>query len=201
MATIIDVVNEWTNRRNKKPLSAWDINHPGMQLVPLKNNSSQIIGSGLRNATLEKWASMKLSQNVSTDGRKWHCGGSNTECYYFSEFPNRFEVALRVGSKLANKYVGGATALYNLMITWQQTLNAKNTTTYVWEADITPFGTVRLKLEMNKKETDAFICERMEELIQVTQNPMNNAKSQNGSKRLNHGATDTYPRLEDLQDF
>jgi len=190
MATIIDVVNEWTNRRNKKPLSAWDINNPGMQLVPLKNNSSQIIGSGHNHGVPEDWASMKLSQNASNSGRKWYKGGSNTECYYFSEFDNKFEIALRIGSKLANEYASGATALYNLMINLRQTLNAKNTTTYNWTADITPSGTVRIKLEMNKKETDAFICDRMEELIQSTQSAIINAKSQNGSKRLNHDTPD-----------
>jgi len=176
MATIRDVVNEWTNRRNKKPLSTWDRNHPGMQIVPIKG--SQMIGSGLRNRVLEEWASMKLSQNASTDGRKWFSGGSNTECYYFSKFYNRFEVALRVGSKLTNIYAGGATVLYNLMVNLGQTLNAKKTSNYVWIADITQYGTVRLILRMNTKEPAAFICDRMEELIQATQSTITNAKSQ-----------------------
>jgi len=179
MATIIDVVKEWTNRRNKKPSSAWDTKHPGMQIVPLNKNGYQMIGSGERNGALEKWASMKLSQNSSTDGRKWYGGGSNTECYYFSEFDDRFEIALRVGSKLANKYVGGATTLYNLVINLRQTLNAKNTTIYNWTADETQFGTIRLKLEMNKNENAAFICDCMEDLIQSTQSAINNAKSKN----------------------
>ena len=190
METIKNVVDEWMNRRNKTPKSAWDIKHPGMQIVTLKDDSSQIIGSGHNHGVPEDWASMKLSQNASNSGRKWYKGGSNTECYYFSEFDNKFEIALRIGSKLANEYASGATALYNLMINLRQTLNAKNTTTYNWTADKTPSGTVRIKLEMDIDGDIASICDRMEELIQSTQSAIINAKSQNGSKRLNPDSLD-----------
>jgi len=170
MTIIQQVVDEWRSRRNN-PQIAWNGNHPGMHIVPLINNPLGI-DSGIRNGKQEEWASIKLSPNTVTDGRKWIGGGSNTACYYFSEFDDRFEVALRVGSKIATKHNVGLQHMQN----FELTLKASDSN-YDWKSDKTQYNTVRLLLKIYANGLEnvkanlnvAFICDRMEKLIDSTQ--------------------------------
>jgi len=171
MATIQQVVDEWTNRRNN-PQNTWNKSYPNMQLVI--QYDGLIIGSGVRNGKKEDWASMKLDQHKTSSGAKWenvgNCGdGNNTACYYFSEFDNRIEVGIRIGKVIANGYPSGAQGLLNAMQSNRQMLNANNKYINNWEEDITQYGTVRLKLVIDKTQNQAFICDAMEDLIIITQ--------------------------------
>jgi hypothetical protein len=156
--TIQSIVAEWQKR------------HPNT-ILSVDPNSSQIIGIGDFYGVEESWASMKASKKPYIGGRKWYDGVDGV-CYYFSEFDDRFEIGLRIGSAKASGCAGGAQALLKSF----QQINLPP-----FKADKTRYETVRLVAKIPKKgkgkgmktgiviETDESVCDFMDRLKKSAQ--------------------------------